>query len=248
MRILIFILTLLPFSLLAQDALKVTYGQQITFTTKENPNESEEHREALRRAMEEINYFELILLENEANYLPIEKIRNEQPTEGHTYSISFGAPDQKVYINYDEGIRIRTNTMYGQYNIIKSELPNKNWEITRETKEILGIAVRKAVNESEKVTETAWYAPSLPYKAGPDDNWGLPGLILEYKSIVNTGENNKRTTHLFANNIETLQRESVALFIPDESKSITEEAYYEMVDFHNKRFKEMYNQGVNTSD
>lgn len=246
MRNLLFLFIILPIGVLAQDALKITYGQQITFKAKDLPNESQEMKEAMRKAMEEINYFELILMGNEANYFPIEKIQNEQPTEGHTIRVSFSVPNQKMYVNYDDQIRLRTNTLYGQENIIKSNLLAKEWEITRETKEILGFAVRKATFENENIEEIAWYAPSLAYKAGPDQVWGLPGLILEYKSVSKSDE--ERTLHLFANDIETLDNATVNFLIPDESKSMTEDEYMEMVKSHNQRMRDRYGQGVDTSD
>lgn len=246
MRYLFLLILFISLNSYAQDALKVTYGKQFSYTLKDLPSESSGIKEAMRKAMQEINYHELILLNNEANYFPIQKIRNDQPVEKGTIMVSFGDSSQKIYLNYDDQIKLRYNTMYGQENIIKSQLPMKEWEITRETKEILGMTVRKATFESDEKEEIAWYASTLAYKSGPEDIWGLPGLILEYKSTTKTDE--KTIIHIFATHIESLPNEKVKFFIPDESKSVSEEEYHEMVEMHNKKFRELYNQGVDTSD
>jgi GLPGLI family protein len=33
------------------------------------------------------------------------------------------------------------------------------------------------------VTITAWYTPEIPVNQGPENYWGLPGLILEINDV-----------------------------------------------------------------
>ncbi len=67
----------------------------------------------------------------------------------------------------------------------KSTAKPYEWTITREHKEILGYNVIKAIAISQNNYApggyvTVWFAPDLPYSAGPAELWGLPGVILEY--------------------------------------------------------------------
>jgi GLPGLI family protein len=66
-----------------------------------------------------------------------------------------------------------------------------DWQISSETKELLGYTVQKATTKSyyfeyggelsqySKGEVTAWFAPDLPFSAGPDGYYGLPGVVLE---------------------------------------------------------------------
>jgi len=91
---------------------------------------------------------------------------------------------------------------YGKDFTIKEPLENFNWKLESETKKIgeylcykatAIVPFKKLIYEDEgaqstnffvkeKITErtvTAWYAPEIPVSQGPENYWGLPGLILE---------------------------------------------------------------------
>src|SRR5690606_14336730 len=82
----------------------------------------------------------------------------------------------------------------GELVYISESIPEYNWEIQKDTKEILGYEVRKAVCTFNNKGLTAWYAPKLPYSNGPKLVGGLPGLILELETD-NIGED--KATHIF---------------------------------------------------
>ncbi|MDG4945989.1 GLPGLI family protein [Weeksellaceae bacterium KMM 9713] len=250
MRVLTFICLILCTGLFAQDALKIKYGKQTKYDISQKIIETNKDlAEALRKAMQDITDYELVVYNNEAQFVFVEKIKNDQTemSEGSSIIVTFGMPDEKVYSNYNTGITFRSFTANGKYTLIKSELPTYEWELTRETKEILGIKVRKAIIKSENKEETAWYAPQITYKAGPEDVWGLPGLILEYQVDRKTSKG-IRTTHIFAQEIEQLDANLVNIEKPDESKAISPEQYKEETEAYMKKLKEMYSQGVDTSD
>lgn len=92
---------------------------------------------------------------------------------------------------------------YGKNFTIEDSLPKIEWKLEKETKQIGDYNCSKATaviklkqfekereaarstnffDEKEMPTErtiTAWYAPEIPVNQGPENYWGLPGLILE---------------------------------------------------------------------
>src|SRR5690625_6629019 len=108
----------------------------------------------------------------------IERISNEQPNESNVHVEIMARGSGVAYKNINENLFLRAEEGFGKNFIIEDELREYGWKITRETKEILGYEVRKATAEvDEDNTIEAWYAPKLPYKNGPKNYQGLPGLI-----------------------------------------------------------------------
>ena len=72
--------------------------------------------------------------------------------------------------------------------LVKQNIKDKEWEISKETKKIGNYLCYKAVylksymnSKGKNITipVTAWFAPELPYRYGPKEYHSLPGLILE---------------------------------------------------------------------
>ena len=77
----------------------------------------------------------------------------------------------------------------------------------------------------------AWYTPQIPIKTGPEDFWGLPGLILE----LNTG----RTTML-CSKIVLNPKEEVVIEEPKKGKEISQEDYDKIMKEKTEEMMEMY--------
>lgn len=74
--------------------------------------------------------------------------------------------------------------IYGEKDtyLIKEDLPELNWEITPETKNILGYQTQKAITKFRGREYEAWFAQEINIQDGPWKFHGLPGLILDVKS------------------------------------------------------------------
>jgi GLPGLI family protein len=111
------------------------------------------------------------------------------------------------------------------YFIVNKKQKDFKWELSNETKEILGYTCYKAVSKEVKTIKgkdktfytIAWYAPALKYQIGPQDFGGLDGLILELTD-------KKRKYYC----TEILSPEKMPLFIlekPTKGKVVTEEEF-----------------------
>ena len=85
----------------------------------------------------------------------------------------------------------------------------------------------------KEITITAWYSPEIPINQGPENYWGLPGLILE----VNDGK-----TIILCSKIVLNSKEKAEIKEPTTGKVISQKEYDETVVKKMEEFREM-NQG-----
>ena len=104
-----------------------------------------------------------------------------------------------TYKNTSDNSLITTTETFGKQFLISDELEERAWEMTGKTKKIGNYTAHEATynNISERRTIsmsdegktsdtvmdttriTVWYTPEIPVPHGPEEYWGLPGLILE---------------------------------------------------------------------
>jgi GLPGLI family protein len=69
--------------------------------------------------------------------------------------------------------------LFGQNTYIKDSLPQRNWKITENKRNICGYECRKAIYQKNDSTRIyAWYSPEIVPSVGPEGFCGLPGAIL----------------------------------------------------------------------
>ncbi|MFM2266287.1 MAG: hypothetical protein RLZ77_1707 [Bacteroidota bacterium] len=82
----------------------------------------------------------------------------------------------------------------------------------------------------KEITITAWYTPEIPISQGPENYWGLPGLILE----VNDG----KTTILCSKVVLNL-KDKIEIKAPTKGEEITQKKYDETVIKKMEEFRAM---------
>lgn len=90
---------------------------------------------------------------------------------------------------------------------------------------------KKLENVMEVITVTAWYTMDIPVSNGPDDYWGLPGLILE----IDAGE-----TKIFCTKIVLNPKEKTEIIEPSKGKVVTQKEYDEIVEEKTKEMRERF--------
>lgn len=163
-------------------------------------------KEAVKKASEKqytltFNKTECLYEEEKA----LEKPSNN--TEDFSVSISYGTTGNK-YLNLKEQTSVVEDNVFDKEFLIVEPLVKPDWKLIDETKKIGDYNCFKAelvipVSEKQKQDYedflkrdaqkpalfkmakpedkivTVWYTPEIPVSFGPDNYWGLPGLILE---------------------------------------------------------------------
>lgn len=189
-------------------------------------------------------YFELILNQDESIWKKIERIDNEQNEEKEGGRVSF-ATFGVFYKNVREKIKVREESSYSKNYLIKDSLSAFNWQITKENKEILEFQAQKAtfLNEESGIELIAWYAPKLNFKHGPDEFWGLPGLILEIEVITYFDDNSKSSQTYIARNVEII-KSNKKIVPPTKGKIVTQKEMNQINKENFERMNKMYAEGV----
>jgi GLPGLI family protein len=120
----------------------------------------------------------------------------------------------------------------------KKEEPKKETEegkvdekATEEKKEEKKTNFFAEIDMPKEVTVTAWYCPEIPVNQGPDEYWGLPGLIME----VNDGK-----TVIMCSKLVLNVKEKIEIKAPTGGDKVTQKEYDDIMI---KKLKEMSEMG-----
>lgn len=207
-----FILTFIYSIVFSQEKLIVEFQVTPKFQTDRNAD---------FKVSAKVSNFELVIDGNESYYNHISKINNEQVEEnGFNMKASFSAAPNPIYINTHSQTYIRQVKVGNRSYLINDDLPNFDWKITKETSEILGFPVLKAVaflNDEFNTKILAWYSPKLTYKTGPDKFWGLPGLILSLETSITHSNGNQEEMEYVAVKVGKTNKSTK---IPNQGKKV----------------------------
>ena len=211
---------------------------------------SKEMQDQFKKNVQEPQQATLTILGDESLYKIVEKISNDQNQgmgmRGGGGMRIFSMNGDNIYKNTTTHQLLKEQNMMGKEYVIKDSLRNFDWKLTRETKTILGNEAKKATTIIDSVQTTVWYIPSLKYKTGPENFWGLPGLIAEVQTELNRGML-KGTRIITLTDIKT-STNTKPLDKPKEKNIITQKEYDKLMQEQRKKFEDMRNSGVNKRD
>ena len=253
---------LMTTTLFAQDFMGVaTYKTDMKVevkldSSKTGTNEMDMIQKQLRLAMQKD--FELSFTKTESNWRELEKLN--RPTGASSGGVQIqimgtgGGGNGLLYKNTKTKKSLESTDAFGKLFLVANDLNPVEWEMTSETKQIGKYTCYKAIakkevtqmtfsdvnGESEEKetkrmqTTTAWYTPEIPVNHGPDNHWGLPGLILE----VNNGNRIMICTKVVLNPEKTIKIE-----VPSKGKKVSGEEYAAIMKEQAEKMQKMYSGG-----
>jgi GLPGLI family protein len=159
-------------------------------------------------------------------------------------SISYVTAGNK-YLNTKELNSVVEDNIFGKEFLIVEPLVKPDWKLINEAKKIGDYNCLKAeliipvsdkqkqdyedflqrdakkpalfkMNKPEDKVVTVWYTPEIPVSLGPDNYWGLPGLILE----VNDG-----STILLCSKVTLSNKEKAKIKIPNKGEKVSQKEF-----------------------
>ncbi|GAA4398709.1 hypothetical protein GCM10023187_09580 [Nibrella viscosa] len=186
---LLIVLTILHISAHAQEAGIVTYERsqswvkiysRMTFLSQE-----EKDRMKMTWGSREDWKVKMKLYFSPAQSLYTYESEQAQSDDGR---YSWRNDEYVIQRNFDKEKKIEIMEMLGKTYVIDDSLRTPRWKVTNKIKEVAGhICMSAETMDSVKNQKvTAWFAQDIPVQAGPEQYFGLPGLILELD--INDGD------------------------------------------------------------
>jgi len=193
--ILLNLITVFSFLLLnSQTKGKVTYRVTVDKSEIEMPYENPDNDEYRNEALETIHESKPVdayLVFNDSIGMYYVQAKDDIPEWDNTDGFIAITPsntnviwlmaggDNVFYTDWSRNYNIRTFDALGYNNRIIKDI--KTWNVTDETKEILGYTCKKAISKKND-KHVAWFTDAIPVKHGPNGTHGLDGLVLEFIS------------------------------------------------------------------
>lgn len=198
-----------------------------------------------------------------------EQAKLEQPGgQGGMRFMSAGSANGLYYKDTKDHTYANQTELFGKNFLVKDDLPKLDWKLEKESKMIgnylcfKATALRKSNdsgfrfggprrgNNKEKedtkkdtlpkmTLVTAWYTPQIPVSQGPNEFWGLPGLILEV---------NYDKTMLLCTKIVLNPKDKKVISIPDNGKEVTQAEYDKIMKKKMKEMQDRYGGGQRKGD
>lgn len=215
-------------------------------------------KERMKNRLE--NTYILAFNKTASTYKKEEKL-NQTTGRGGMRMMMFGGGASGVYFkNIQSKTSVKSTEFSGKKFLIKDSLTTYNWKMEQETKMIgknlcfkattvikqpkrrseFRFGRRKPNDDKpeenkppvmENVIVTAWYTLDIPVSNGPDNYWGLPGLILE----LNDGR-----THMLCTKIVMNPKDKDDIVEPKKGKVVTQKEYDKIMRDKMKEMRERF--------
>lgn len=217
-------------------------------STKMAPEQMADIQAQLKKQMER-DYI-LSFTQTESNWKQAESLGGGPATAssgGMTMVINTGNQDNILYKNLADQTYQREEEMMGKEFLIQDTLESAEWELTGESKKIGNYTAQKATytriidsqrfstgmtemeNVKDTITVTAWFTPEIPVSHGPENFFGLPGLILEVQNQGRTLICEKIELNPASNPVKIEQPKRGKVVSREEFRAVQEESMKQMM-------------------
>ncbi len=125
--------------------------------------------------------------------------------------------------------------------LIKDQIPDFKWKISREKTDIAGYKATKAEGVMmDSIPVTAWYAPEIPVKDGPTSLAGLPGLIIKADFEANGAK------LIYTLKDLKISEKELKIALPTKGEVVTQDQFMKIVMDIQKKMQEQMNGGIDT--
>ena len=125
--------------------------------------------------------------------------------------------------------------------LIKDQIPDFKWKISREKTDIAGYKATKAEGVMmDSIPVTAWYAPEIPVKDGPTSLAGLPGLIIKAEFEANGAK------LIYTLKDLKISEKELKIALPTKGEVVTQDQFMKIVMDIQKKMQEQMNGGIDT--
>ena len=174
-------------------------------STKMAPEQMAQIQASLKKQMEQ-NYV-LSFNQTESTWKKEESLGGGPATAsagGAVFMVVSGGAGSTLYKNIADQTYLEDHDMNEKAYLVKDTLEPFEWELSEETKKVGNYTAQKArftkivdskrfstgMTEMENVKDTlqvtVWFTPEIPVSHGPENYFGLPGLILEVQNLGRT--------------------------------------------------------------
>ena len=185
------------------------------------------------------NDFELTFDKNQSYFKKLEKLAAPSQASGVQVMVMTSGGEE-LYKNIAEQRYSSEQDLFGKVFLVKDSLETFDWKLGSETKKIGEYTCYKATytrmsqgsftidgegNKTEgkptEIVTTVWYAPEIPVSNGPEQYWGLPGLIMEV---------NERNRVLICVKVVLNSAEPIVIAEPTKGKVVSSEEFDELME------------------
>jgi GLPGLI family protein len=212
-----------------------------------DPETEKAFQEAMKKASEK--QYSLSFNKGECLYEEVEQLEKPeaQNSGGVSFKIAFSGEGKK-YLNLKENKSIVEDDIFGKEFLIVEPLEKPDWKLLNETKKIGDYNCFKAeliiqatekqkeeykeflkkeetkpslfkMEEPKDKTIVAWYTPEIPVSFGPNNYWGLPGLILEINEV---------DTIILCSKVTLSNKEKSKIKVPNTGEKVTQKKFDEI--------------------
>ncbi|MCS3528871.1 GLPGLI family protein [Chryseobacterium sp. JUb7] len=147
---------------------------------------------------------------------------------GNTRKANIDQNSGGLYKNHKTGEYVSEADIFGKKFLVIDRMKKYDWILTNEEKKIATYKVKKASAMINGENITAWYTEELPIKEGPEDYYGLPGLIIEVST------NNKTYIAVDSSTVDP----KFNITKPSQGEPISKEKYDKLVNETINRLKQ----------